>query len=540
MTKLTWNAVANSSGVVRDWAYNCGDTMGTLEIAEALLPRLGPEQARTYSFHRALQAPAMAMMLQGVLVDEETCKARVRELNRDKLRVGKAVNALPIIKEKWDATEKETGLCDANAGKHHKWPRGVPDGPDRRCERCGCSRMKIKSFLPSSDKDKPHLFYELLGVKPIYNKERKLTCDGEAMDKVGRRHPAYKPITDLIVEYQDIKKQVGFLNAKRTPDGRYPSSFNVAAAWTSRFSSSKNPFRQGGNLQNVAEKNRDIFIADPGYWLFYADLEQAESNVVAHLAGDENYIKAHKLGDPHTFVASLIWPELPWTGDLEKDKALAKSTFMDWDKAPGHDIRFQSKRIQHGGNFGLTPPGIAIIAHIPQFAAMIMFKKYHGNFPGIQVWQRKERAAIKAHEPLINPLGFRVKLFGRPDDEHTFKQGFSFKPQSTVAHIINIAMWQVYKHMEGRAILLAQVHDALLGLVKAGDYEALQQIKNLMTIPLDILGADGKWRRCTIGTEVAVGLNWRHRAVKVDAAGKKTILNPSGLQTWKGEPLNVQ
>jgi DNA polymerase I-like protein with 3'-5' exonuclease and polymerase domains len=523
MTKLTWDAVANSTGVVRDWAYNAGDVMGTLEVAETLLPRLGPEQARTYAFHRGLQTPALGMMFNGVLVDEELCKRRLKELRRDMTRITKEIDKLPVMQTIWDGTEKETGLCDANEGKHHKWPRGVPDGPDRMCERCGASRIKRRAFLPSSDKDKPHLFYDLLGLQPIYNKERKITCDGEALSKMGRKRPDLLPLVTLILEYQDVKKQMGFLGAPRTPEGRYPSSFNVAAAWTSRFSSSKNPFRQGGNLQNVAEKNRDIFVADPGYWLFYADLEQAESNVVAHLAGDEEYIAAHRLGDPHTFVSRLVFPDLAWTGDLDKDKAIAKNTYMDWDKAPGHDIRFQSKRIQHGGNYGLTPPGIAMIAHIPQNAALLMYRKYHSNFPGIQVWQRKEKAAIKAHEPLINPLGYRVKLFGRPDDEHTYKQGLSMKPQSTVAHLINIAMWRVDREMQGRAILLAQVHDALLGMVKIGDYEALRQILDLMAIPLDVTGADGKTRRFTIGTEIAVGLNW----------GKASPSNPTGLTTWK-------
>ena len=77
MPKLTWDAGAGSTGVVRDWFYNAGDVMGTLEIAETLLPRLGPEQARTYAFHRGLQAPAMAMMTKGVLVDAATRSARV-------------------------------------------------------------------------------------------------------------------------------------------------------------------------------------------------------------------------------------------------------------------------------------------------------------------------------------------------------------------------------------------------------------------------------------------------------------------------------
>lgn len=527
MPKLTWEEASHASGVLREWAYNCGDVMGTQDIFETLHPRLGPEQARTYAFHRGLQAPCMAMMRQGVLVDVPTRNARVAELKRELKRIAKEVNLLPGVANTWDGTELETGICDTNLGKRHKWPRGVPDSPERKCERCGVSRIKRRSFLPSSDDQCKHLFYGLFGIKPITNKEKKVTTDKEALERIGHKFPEYRPITDKVREYQDTQKQIGFLSAPITSANRYPSSFNVAAAWTSRFSSSKNPYKQGGNLQNVAEKNRDVFIADPGYWMVYADLEQAESNVVAHLAGDDEYIAAHNHGDPHTFVSRLIWPELPWTGDLEQDKKIAKNTYMDWDKAPGHDIRFQSKRIQHGGNYGLTPPGIAMIAHIPHGAAHKMYYRYHDSFPGISKWQRRTKATVEGHLPLITPLGHRVRLFGRPKDPHTYKQGLAFKPQSMVAHLINIAMWLVYWEMPERAILLAQVHDALLGLVKIGDHEALKRIKDLMTIPVDIEGADGKIRTMTLGVELAVGLNW----------GKASPSNPQGLKTWK-EPTS--
>lgn len=527
MPKLTWEEAQHTSGVLREWAYNCGDVMGTQDILATLLPRLIPEQERTYSFHRALQAPCMAMMRKGVLMDEPKRAARIKALRLELHKIAKHINQLPGVVDVWDATMLETGICDTDLGKHHKWPRGVPDSPDRKCERCGKPRVKHSPFLPSSGDQRARLFYVLHGITPIRNKEHKVTTDGEAMERIGRHKPKLKHITDAVDDYQKTQKQIGFLNAPRTPAGRYPSSFNVAAAWTSRFSSSKNPYRLGGNLQNVAEKNRDVFVADPGKWLFYADLEQAESNVVAHLAGDEGYIAAHRDGDPHTYVSRLIWPELPWEGELEHDKKLAKGTYMEWDKEPGHDIRFQSKRIQHGGNYGLTPPGIALIAHIPQGAAHKMYYKYHGAFPGIKGWQGHTKVAVEAHLPLVTPLGHRVRLFGRPKDPHTYRQGLSFKPQSMVAHLINLSLWNIWNAMPEQDLLMAQVHDAILGEVDAGDHATLRRIKELMTIPVDITDVKGKTRTMTLGTELAVGLNW----------GKAGPSNPDGLKTWKEPSL---
>jgi DNA polymerase I-like protein with 3'-5' exonuclease and polymerase domains len=515
--KVSLKQVPFLSGVLKEWAYNALDCTGTLEVFETLEPRLNEVTRRTYEYELALCSPALAMMCEGVLVDEPLRSKRVQKLTRELTQIVEKINELPIVKAKWDATELETGLCDANEGKRHKWPRGVADSVDRRCERCGKSRLKPSPFNPGSSHQKNRLFYKVLGIPPYRGKNGEITVDDEALDKIGHKFPEYRDITTTIVEYQKTKKQIGFLNGKRTAAGRYPSSFNVGTAWTGRFSSSKNPFGLGGNLQNVAERNRDIFVSDPGWVLFYADLEQAESNIVAHLAGDDEYIAAHKSGDVHTYVTRLIWPELPWTGDLAQDKSIAKG-LPEWDNVPGHDFRFQAKRIQHGSNYGLTPPGISIIAHIPQSAAKFMQRRYFDNFPEIPAWHKSVIGTIENHQPLLTPLGRRFKFFGRPDDKHTHKQGLAAGPQSMVADILDLAMWRIWYELHGRVRLLAQVHDALLGMYRVGDTDALRRVIQLMSIPV-IVGE----RVVTIGVEAAIGRNW----------GKRSPSNPDGLVTWK-------
>ncbi len=518
--KVTLNDMSQLSPYLRGWAYNALDCTGTREVFDTLYPRLNEYTARTYAFERALQAPAFAMMLEGVLVDRERQKKRLAELKRDLKKITEALNETPDLKDIWDATELETGICDIETGKHHKWPRGVADSPERLCERCGKPRVKRAPFNPGSSHQKKHLFYKLLGLPPIRGKTGEITTDDEAIQKIGARYPKLAPITSKVKEYQKTHKQIGFLSGKTTADGRYPSSFNVATAWTGRFSSSKNPYGLGGNLQNVAERNRDIFVADPGWEIGYADLEQAESNCVAHRAGDEEYIAAHLSGDPHTYVTRMLWPELPWTGDMEKDKDIAKNTLPEWDPAPGHDLRFQSKRIQHGSNYGLTPPGIAIIAHIPQQAARTMQRDYFDAFPGIKRQQNLDIRAVENHQPLITPLGRRFKLFGRPDDKHTHKQALACVPQSMVADLLDLAMWRIWYELPGRVRLLAQVHDAVLFLYRRGDIETLRRVKELMSIPV-IMGE----RTMVLGVEIAVGRNW----------GKRSPSNPEGIKTWKDD-----
>lgn len=512
-------AQALPPGQLKDWAYNALDITGTREVLDALVPRLDDTTRRTYSFERAVQGPALTMMRRGIAINIEARKAAVKRLRKDLKAAVKTVAGLPQVKAVWDRYEKVTGACKKATRKDgkHKWEKGIPDTPARKCVDCGHSRMKLTVFNPGSSHDKKHLFYDLLGVKPIKNKLGKVSADDDTLEKIGAKHQEFLPITEAIREYQGVKKQLELLEAKLGPDNRWYSTFNVGAAWTGRFSSSKNPFGLGGNTQNIAERNRHIFMADPGFDLCYADLEQAESKTVAYLAGDEKYIEAHNLGDVHTYVTRLLWPELPWTGDLKQDKKIA-NTNPEWDLAPGHGYRFQAKRIQHGSNYGLSPFGIAMIAHIPVKEAQKAYEAYFNAFPFIKQWQHSIKALVTEGKPLYNPLGRRVRLFGRPWDPHTFKQGLAFIPQSTVADIINLALWQVWKHLDPEeAQLLAQVHDALLFQYRSGNVETVRKVLDFMTLPIHING-----RTMTIGTEAAIGRNW----------GKKSQENPYGLSTF--------
>jgi DNA polymerase family A len=506
-------------GQERDWLYNALDVTGTLEVAHTLLPRLDPQTARTYAFERACCAPALEMMLRGCRIDGFAVGEALGELKRDLRKQVSALNKHPLVAAKWDATELETGKCPQREGKRHKWPRGVPDSPERRCEVCGASRLRPSAFNPASPKQVGKLLHDLHGIPPMKNKKGDYSWDEEVLERVGRKFPEMFPLTEAMLEIRGTKKQIGFLGSRRSPDGRMRYSMNVAAAWTGRFSGSKNPYHDGTNPQNIAERHRNIFVSDPGYDIAYADLERAESCVVAHVSGDEAYIEAHK-GDTHTFVARLLWPELDWTGDPVVDKKVAKAS-PPWDDAPGHDYRFQAKRIQHGSNYGLSPGGISSIAHIPLREAKKAWYRYFDSFPFIKAWQESVARSVAEQRPLENPLGRRCALFGRPWDGHTVRQGLAFIPQSTVADILNLSLWRVWHDLDPHTVqLLAQVHDAILFQFPCGNMEALKAVKERMTVPVLVRDPKGTERQMQIAVEVAAGKNWK----KADES------NPRGIK----------
>ncbi len=514
MHKVTLRQAAGLTGQLRSWAYNALDCIATREIADTLLPRLTPDQARHYAFERAAQVPAFAMTRRGVLIDEDACHDAVTALQQEKRTAVRKLAHSPEVLVLWDGLDKVTGDCKKSTRKdgRHTWEKGVPDSPARKCVNCKARRFTKSMFNANSTHQCAHLLYDLMSLAVQRNRDGGVTTDDDALQRLGRKYKRAMRLTSAILNIRGLVKQMGFLKSRRTPSGRFGSTFVVGQAWTDRWSSTKNPHSEGGNLQNVAERHRHIFIADPGMELCYADLKQAESNLVAHIAGDEAYIEAHKSGDVHTFVTRLIWPDMPWTGDLELDKPIAKQ-LPDWDPVPGHDFRFQAKRVQHGGNYGLTPYGIARIAHIPVIAATAAARAYHGAFPGIRGWQRWTAKKVANREALPLPLGFYVKLFGRPWDEHTVKQGLSLLPQGTVAHIINIAAWRVETNPELAELqLLAQVHDALMFQFPKGRYDLVRRAVALMTIPIRITDITGTTRTTIIEVEAACGQNWGHRS----------------------------
>lgn len=523
MRKLDAFAASTAEGQIKHWAYNALDCTGTREVWDTLVDRLDPTTERYYKFCLALQNPALAMMRRGTRIDTAKKDQYIKDLEKELVDAERAVDNVPECRSVWDGQELETGICPANAGKRHRWPRGVPDGPDKRCGLCNCQRTKRSPFNAQSSHQCKRLFYDLHGVPERLGKEGAVTIDDEALQSIANSVPKLAELVRAILAVRDIKKQLGFMRSKLSPDGRWRQSVNVGAAWTSRFSSSKNPFNEGNNMANIGERHRSIFIADPGYEVFYADLSQAESRVVAYLSGDERYIEAHHRSDVHTVVCQYVWPDLPWSGDEERDQKLASTMRPDWDNVEGHDYRFQAKRFQHGCNYGQTPHGISRLARIPLKAAKEAYEQYHTQFPGIREWHKSIAAAVRNSEPLTNPLGFRVRLFGRPWDDHTIKQGLAFKPQSTVAMALNAAMWKVWKDLDPHEVqLLANIYDAIFGQYRANDRgRMVEGILERLQLGIPINDITGVSRICTIPADIKVGQNWG----KYDK-----ISNPEGLR----------
>lgn len=482
--------------------YNGLDTMVTLEVFEELstLRNAPPE---IYGFARALQAPALEMMMRGFLVDEYSRREAIEH---------------PTLGLKVQIAELQQTLQTlANA----VWKRGLN---------------------PASPKQMLQFFYGAMGLPEQWKSVkgvRKLSMDRETLEKLEIYFHA-RPIIATILAIRDLAKQLSVLETEIDVDGRMRTSYNIAGTETGRWSSSANAFGTGTNLQNIKRDDdiklgklslRKIFIADPGKKIVGIDLEQAESREVGWLLGtlfnEWSYLDACIEGDLHTTTCKLIWRNLDWTGDPKQDRKIAEQLFYR-----NYSYRDMSKRGGHGSNYYGTPFTMARHLKVPTKLMVDFQNAYFEAYP-IPKWHRWTAQQLQTVQKLETVFGRERHFFGRPNDDTTLREAIAYSPQSATGDRLNLALWRIWKYMGTRVEILAQVHDALYFQVpESSDHRALiAEALHHISTPLRHKLPDGSWRTYDVPGEAKVGWNW--------GTYDKTY-NPDGMAKWKGADSRVR
>lgn len=461
MVKIITNHDAERvRGRQRRWVYNALDTAVTFEVFETLEPRLDDWSRRVYTFERSMQNVAMTLQVRGIRVDEVAAQKAIKEVKAMEKR---AQEVLDRIAEVW-------------------WGKGLnPRSP-----------AQLKEFL-----------YDVLRLPPQYDrKSGKVTTGLAALEALAKKAPWARIIIRAILRGRELRKQLSFLEAPRSADGRLRASFNVGATETGRWSSSRNAFNEGLNYQNVYKKLRYIFVPDPGLKMGQSDLEQAESHVVAMLSGDPGYIEAHKSFDTHTYVCKLVWPDLDWPNDEgPQDVALASEPNF----IRHFSRRDLSKRVQHGTNYGASEYVLSQILQISRADAKDAQDRYLKAFPGIKNWQDRIKLELRRYGWLATPLGRRRQFFDRVWESTTQREAISFVPQGTVGDILNVGLYRVWRDLDGRVLwLLNQGHDSILyQFDPAHEKSVVEAVEERLKVRFEIEG-----REVCIGVDTGTGENW--------------------------------
>lgn len=97
------------------------------------------------------------------------------------------------------------------------------------------------------------LLYESLGLKSQHHRKTgKVTADDAALHELSLRYPELSRLFTALIELRSLGVfQNNFLSAGLDLDSRMRSSYNPGGTETFRWSSSKNAFGRGANLQNI-------------------------------------------------------------------------------------------------------------------------------------------------------------------------------------------------------------------------------------------------------------------------------------------------
>jgi DNA polymerase I-like protein with 3'-5' exonuclease and polymerase domains len=444
-----------------------------MEVLEAMLPQLNNQTRSTYEFEKSLLGPVLEINMRGILIDIEE---RDRSLShyRGKLHTLEH-NLNRILRE--------------GIGVELNWR----------------SHQQLK-----------HLFYNIFGFPPLY-KDGKVTIDRDALEKL-EVHFYPGPIIRHILAMRDIAKKIEVLETDIDLDGRIRTSINIAGTNTGRVSSAMSDFGTGRNLQNLEEQMRRPFIADPGMKLAYIDLEQAESRAVGaiewNVLGDSRYLDAAESGDLHTYVARMMYPALPWTGNAKLDKQIAEQPFYRQ-----HSLRHMTKVLGHGSNYGGMPSTMAKHTKMDRDLIAQFQEKYFDAFPH-KKWHDWVRKELTDNGYLDTLTGRRRWFFGRRSEDSTLREAIAYSPQGSVGDALNNGMLRVWKL--NICQLLLQIHDAILVQYRAEEEDEV--IPKILESIVSPIGLRTK-RELVIPAEAKTGWNW----------SPYSDSNPDGLMKYVGE-----
>ena len=439
------------------WRYNCKDAVRTYACYSVLretVRSMGMESV--YQFQLALSKAVLKTMLRGLRIDTAAKAAISQEL---------------------------TALLDAK----DLWLQSIIG----------------QQLNPNSSPQMQDFFYRQMGQPVIKNKKtHSVTCDDAALAEIALHEPILRPIVTNIADMRSLKVfRNTFVEAKADWDGRMRTSFNVCGTETYRFSSTKNAFGNGLNMQNIPKGGtlsefssvvmpnvRKLFLPDDGMTVFDMDLDSADLRIVTWESGCV-WMKEHFAAGRKPYVEVMK--------EYYRDSTMTKQSH------PREYAVF--KALCHGSNYLGTPAGMA-----PRLGLLVneverIQRWYFGLAPEIAAWQSSIKEQVLKRRCIQNVFGYRCYFLGKVEGT-TFNEAVAWIPQSSVACLINRAYMAIHNKLPEVEVLL-QVHDSLVGQFPTAKADVLlPQIESTSrivlpysdptVIPVGVATSDVSWGDC--------------------------------------------
>ncbi len=309
-----------------------------------------------------------------------------------------------------------------------------------------------EEFNINSPKQLSRVLFQSLGFQPTKKTKTGFSTELSVLEELAEFHELpqevlnYRSMNKLKTTYVDALPQL--VNLKT---GRIHTSFNQTATATGRLSSSD------PNLQNIpirgdwGRRIRESFITEEGNILLSADYSQVELRILAHLSQDVGLLEA-------------------FSNDLDIHARTASELFgIPIDKVTP-DMRRIAKTVNFGVIYGISPFGLSETLSISRDDARKYIEQYFDRHPGVKRYIEETLESAKNRGHVVTLFGRKRSIPELKNQNSTIRQqgerlAINSPIQGTAADIIKIAMIQIWKGFQDRALtakMILQVHDELL------------------------------------------------------------------------------
>ncbi|PKM80243.1 MAG: DNA polymerase I [Firmicutes bacterium HGW-Firmicutes-14] len=333
-------------------------------------------------------------------------------------------------------------------------------------------RLAGEEFNINSTKQLGYIFFEKMDLPVVKKTKTGFSTDVEVLETLAEEHE----IAARILEYRQLAKLkstyvdglAGLINPRT---GKVHTTFNQAVTATGRLSSTE------PNLQNIPIRLeegrliRKVFVpSEESHFLLAADYSQIELRVLAHISGDENFVRAFRAGeDIHTHTASEVF-------DVPDEKVT-------------REMRDAAKAVNFGIVYGISDYGLARNIKVTRKEAKEYIEGYFRRYPRIKEYMKEivESAREKGYvTTMLNRRRYIPDIFSPNHNIRSFGERTAINTpiQGSAADIIKLAMVRAAGRIREEGMktrMILQVHDELIFEVPGEEMEtAVLLIRNCM------------------------------------------------------------
>ena len=493
-----WKDMAGGSNLYKQWEYNGRDSWATL-VSFLNIVREMPAWAWTnYLIKFPLWAPCLAGNLEGFLCDN-------------------TVRAELVAQDKQNLLNLESRL-----------KRWFGEGFNPRSPQ---QVTKLIAFYGSPD----------------------ITSSGEVeLLKFGTRHPLNKLFSDTILESRQIGKRISSYykpadfqlskaksKKKQSPllkKGRIYYGLNPDGTDSSRLSCKEGASWTGMQIQNQPRDTpgpKSMEIADPGWRIFELDNEKSETYTTAFKSGSaslletlrkdrEEGIDFHRMNGSKFF--GLKYEEVPQ--GLRDDACKRIIYGAQNNMGPGQLRRLMGDAALIKAKQLLKLPPFFSLDEV----AEKLMGAYDVAYPEVRYLPNSLyswiKVQVKITKLLTSDLGWTRYCFGDPTKSKQDLNAYSAHvPQCLSVGVLNEGFKEgYYKLVVPNSLnirLKAQIHDSILGQVRAGCEQLVMELRRIMQRQVPVKDKDS-----------------RTRIMEIPVAAKISPIGGSWASCvkWKGEP----